>query len=143
MDTLTLRTSVRPELKRTLLIRGMILAVIGLALLMVGGIFLPPETLKQWGFPLFLVSILCIGGGLIPYKRVVKLESAPDSIVISDRGEIHYKGKTYRMDAVEKVEFYENRGYGIKMTLKTSETVFLPYFSKRSCEELQECLELR
>lgn len=162
MDAITIRTSVKHGLKRFLMIRGAILALIGVALLLYSGVFVPVDTLANWGLPIFLTSIFFICWGMIPYKRVVKLETSPNAITVTDKGELHYirHGKdiaTYRISDIEKVEYVEQKGvYGIGIEFRkempkkaisvigqmfrSKYDLFLPYFSERGYEELSATL---
>lgn len=132
-DQITIRTSIKSGLKRSLLIRGTVLAAIGMALLLYAGITISLPVLSQWGAAIWLISIFLIALGMIPYRRVVKIENNPNQIMITDDGLVHYHrhGRdvfTLPLDAIEEVRFLEDMGlYGIAVTLKESEREKIPY----------------
>lgn len=76
------RSSIHTPLLQKALMRGSFLAGIG-ALALLAGTFLPPENLKIWGPFLFLFSLGLIGWGLIPYRRLKRLETEPHEILIT------------------------------------------------------------
>ncbi len=83
-SVLTWRTSIKPALMRSLLLRGSLLAGAGALLLVTAGAFLPTAHLKIWGLPLLIVAFLFITIGLLPYRRLTKLEVQSN--------ELHYDG---------------------------------------------------
>lgn len=124
MDTITLRTSIRPQLKRLLLFRGTILGLLGMGALLYGGIFVPVEALTSWGGALVLVSFILIGWGLIPYRRITKMEESPNRLVITEDEMMHYHrhGKDilkFPLKALKDVRFIDDGSlYGIALDLK-------------------------
>jgi len=124
MDSITIRTTVTPQLKKSLLIRGSILALIGAGLLLYSGVFVTVQTLTKWGSAIFLISFLLIAWGLVPYRRLIKIEENPNQIVVTEDQMLHYhrQGKdilSFPLAAIEKVHFIEDVGlYGIALTLK-------------------------
>lgn len=85
--TLTLRSSLKPALKQSALYRGTLLAFPGICLLLFGGIFLKETSLALWGFPLMGAGLALITAGLLPYRRLTRLETVPhELLLISDMG---------------------------------------------------------
>ncbi len=124
MDSITIRTSIRPGLKRFLLIRGTLLALIGVALLIYSGVFISVETLTNWGAAIVLVSFLLMAWGLVPYKRITKMEENPNKLVITEDEHLHYHrhGKdilTFPLKAIKDVKFIGEKSlYGIALELE-------------------------
>lgn len=116
-------TTITPRIKRQLLFRGTPIASLGILLLSYGGVFLSPSQLNIWGIPLVLLSIMLIAIGLIPYRRLCRLESTPDCLVLDTTGmTLVQQGKRRYMiphDSIEKMEYIEKGGdYGIGIWLK-------------------------
>lgn len=123
-DTLTLRSAIKPQLMSSILMKGTVLASFGAGSLLYAGIFLPLETLKVWGIPLFIFSFTLITFGLLPYRRITYLEKNPHKIEIGNKSFLFAQhGKpsfTVPTISVKKIT-YIDRGndYGIGVTLKT------------------------
>ena len=128
--------------------------------------------MKTWGLFIFLISFFLIVIGLLPYKRLSVHTQNPDKIKIieCDVLEFYLKGNKILAIPVENIKellFLEkNQIYGIGIFLKSKISLtshlwtfqfqkaqnkfhtllktdlFLPYFSKRSFEELQEWLRI-
>lgn len=168
-DTITLRSTIHPDLKRSMLFKGSAIAIIGFLPLLYAGIMVPAEHLQFWGFPLFLLSFAMIAAGLIPYRKICKLEEQPNEIILSQDSLQYYENKKLlftiplsNIDSIQNIE--EGKRYGIGMQLKNSENkiilhqpieiakirkkmqktygvdLFFPYFSHRSYQELDSCL---
>ena len=163
MDTLTLRSSIRPSLMRYSLWRGAILAGIGVILLLTGGAFLPAAPMKIWGLPLFLVGIALITWGWLPYRRLRRLEMNPHRLII-EKDWLHFSANNQTLlsipwESVAQFKYMENgRNYGMGIELKKPLPqqiivhaggkggygmpvwkcygcdLFLPYFSERAME---------
>lgn len=140
---ITLYTSIKPRLLKRKVIIGTILAVFGTALLLYGTLFLSVEEMQRWGWLLFFSFIILISLGLIPYRRLSRLEKQPNKITLTDRNTFIYRTLEVPLNAIEKAEYYETSDkYGIKIWLKDrSEAIFLPYFTERSFAQLKENLE--
>ncbi len=143
MDKIVLRSAVsKVELKRALYI-GTFRAVIGgLTLLAVGGI-LPEPALENFGILAFIFGIGMITWGLIPYKRMKQLEEEPYSVTATPH-DLYIdlkKGEPIKIPhaAISALSFEEGKGITIELREPQKE-LFLPHFSKRSFEELEEIL---
>lgn len=167
---LTLRSSIKASLKKQTIIRGTILGGLGISLWLFGAIALPENTLNFWGWPILLIGGILIVIGLLPYRRLSRLENRPHEIVVTDLEELYCSmhGTPFFKIALENIEEMaylddENR-YGIGLWIKLPKNkyievlypslvletylkdcqkhyfcdVFLPFFSKRSFEELEE-----
>lgn len=144
--------------------RGSLLAGLGASLLFFSGIFAPEKILSRWGLIIFGISMLFIGMGLIPYRRLQRLELKPDEIRVFEDRTLHYFKKGQECFAlpladIQSVEWIDKGHiYGIGLRLKKvlpdlEETInrsqkkvgadlFLPFFSNRAYLELQELCQL-
>lgn len=103
--------------------RGTLIAGVGGGLFLGGGLYLTPETLSVWGLPLFVVAMGLMAFGLIPYRRLCRLEVNPYEAVPSDEGITFYAQKKKRFTipraSIERMAFCEKgRAYGIGVWLK-------------------------
>jgi hypothetical protein len=107
-----------------LLLRGSAIAGIGALILLIAGATVPPQDLSIWGWPIIIVSFGLIAIGLIPYRRLSRLEDKPSKLVLTDDNEIIYivndrKRVTIPYDSIEKMEYLKNSNiYGIGLWLK-------------------------
>lgn len=121
---------------------GSFLAIAGACLILFAGIFAVPK----WGLLFFLFGIGLIALGLIPYRLLQRLELKPNELEILENGLIYRKKGMLEWQlpfgSIQDVSFYEdNWRYGIKLTVENSWELFLPYFTKRSCDILKAALE--
>lgn len=140
-------SSIAPELKRRTLLKGTVFAALGALLLLWGGAGLDLPTLSKWGWLIFLVAIGLIALGLIPYRRLNRLENNPYELRVDNQAItlLHQGNKlfAYPIDAISRVGYYKRDDlYGIKIWLKEGlekkhygADIFLPYFSERSYKE--------
>jgi hypothetical protein len=142
-DFLKLRTSIKPELMRRVLFRGSFLGGFGVILMVASGAFLPVPVLSRWGMPIFLLSIGLIAVGMLPYRKLTRLEKNPDEIIISKDEQLVYlrKGKvvfTAPLSSINSCTYVDDEShYGIKITLKEGQEYFLPYFSERARSQIE------
>lgn len=117
-------TQVKPELKRSKLLRGSVIAGVGALILLIGGAAVPPSQLHVWGWLIALVSFGLIAIGMIPYRRLCRLEERPAKLVINDVNELIYihndlKKITIPYEIIEKMEYFEDGNiYGIGVWIK-------------------------
>ncbi len=132
MDSITLRTSIKGDLKRFLILRGSLLALIGIALLVYSGAFISLQTLANWGIAIWFISFILIALGLIPYRRITRLEENPNTLTITDDGNLHYLRHghdvlTFPLKSISKVSYVEEKGlYGIAVDLDPKEKPNIP-----------------
>jgi hypothetical protein len=164
--SLKLRSSIKPSLKQSILYKGTLLASIGTFAMVYSGIFIPASELERYGIFIVCLGIGFIALGLLPYRRISKLEKEPHEIYIVEEGSLNFlsKGKllfTIPLDAILKIEHRDQKkDYGIALWLKESSEIsdtnhitlkkisqdtrgcdlFLPYFTKRSYDLLLEFL---
>lgn len=165
-----IRSSIKRQLLRQVLIKGTILAICGVLILLFAGIFIPSNWLQWIGPFLIIISLLLITLGLYPYQQLKKLETKPHEITLIDEHHILFSWKQnlrliIPLNSIDKMEDIElDNQYGIALflknqglnTIKVSDPnfslkkfqklcqekygcdLFLPYFSKRSFDLLQE-----
>lgn len=139
MRTRSIITSV---LKRHTLFRGLALGILGLIPLFFGGIFLPVQELNRWGLPLFFLSFGLITWGLLPYRRLSRLETHPNELIISpgpggeevllylNQGKVEW---SIPLTSVKKVDFLQDGvEYGLCIHLPDGELLNVPYFNQQA-----------
>lgn len=152
MNHLVLYSSVHPSLLKKVLFKGFLLGLIGVLIILFSGTFLPPNILKIWGVWVFILGITLIAWGLIPYRKLSRLAAKPNQILVSKDHLEYYSGGILKMSlllqTIEKWDFIQQGTmYGIRIEIKSKsndlekEEIFLPYFSKRSFNELKEMIE--
>lgn len=122
-DTIKIRSSIKPEIMKRTIIKGSAIAGIGASILLLTGIFMPLETLSTWGLPLLLFSGLLMTLGLLPYRKLCRLEKKPDELILSLKNLLFVqKGKpamTIPLQSIEKTSYFEKgKVYGICVWLK-------------------------
>lgn len=124
-ETLKVRSSIKPILLQNAVMRGTILGILGLCLLLVGGILLPPSLLRYWGLPLLLLGGGLIAWGLIPYRRLRRLELRPNELVaVEDRLLTYFSnGKpvlSIPLVSIREISHLDSESdYGIKVMLES------------------------
>lgn len=169
-QSFVIRSSISSSLLKKVLFRGFCIALVGILLLLFAGIFIPASHLKDWGGGIFLISLALITWGLLPYRRLSKLQLKPNEIVITGGDDCNYyvKGRkiiSFSLQSVDVMDYVDHSlRYGIQVWLKSRDGVlvemddsreakkmrridsqgriglFFSYFSKRAYEELQEFL---
>lgn len=154
-EPLKLRSSVKSSLKRYTLIRGTLIAGLGALLIVVTGIYLPVQEMQIWGLPILIMGLGLIAFGLMPYRRLSRLENSPNEVILFDDSfQFFSKGRkiyTVPFSSIDKTSLIDNgTDYGIAIWLKKSPEqkvivhdkklayarkgcdIFLPYFTERS-----------
>jgi hypothetical protein len=168
---MTLRSSIHPKLMWRVLVKGSILAGVGVLLLLLTGMFLPLEEMKQWGPIIFILGLGCVTFGLLPYKRLKKLEVNPYILRLDENDLYFFINETsifmiplVSIDTIQYIEKKESYGIGIllksplpqklvvqdprfnlsafrKKSNKQGSDLFFEYFSQRSYETLSEAIK--
>lgn len=130
MQEITYYSLVKPDVLRKTLFVGTAKAVVGLLLMFFGGPFF------------FIPGILVIGWGLIPYRKLKKLEHNPYALILTEKGIVLQTKKRVFIpnEDIVKMEYIDGTPFGILITLK-ERTLFAPYFSKRTFDDLQSGLD--
>ena len=123
-DIIKLRSQITPALKRSKALVGTVLASIGMTTLLFGSLFLSVEKLSLWGLPIFVLGFGFISWGLVPYRKINKLEVHPHEIVIKDDKSIriYLRGKgafTLPINSIDKIGYKDSDiNYGIGIWLR-------------------------
>ena len=167
------RTSIKPAYKWRCVLRASFFGGIGVIILVAAGSFMPVAQLSIWGLPLLLIAGALITWSMLPYRRMTRLENAPDELWVNSTGDLVYAKQstpifTIPRSTIDKVFYIDKpKNYGICIGIKspTPEKVrvhnpgfnfqafrkssihtygcdiFLPWFSERTFQELQEYLQ--
>lgn len=118
------------------LMRGTFLSVIGIIIILFGGAFTPQDYLKIWGLPIFVIGIAFITWGMLPYRKLRRLEINPDCIQVDSEESLHFtiKGEpifSLSLADIEHIEYIQkNHVYGIGIILrKTPSMKMIVYHS--------------
>lgn len=121
-----LRTAIRPSLFGHALKKGTIIAFFGAILILYAGSKLSKVELGMWGLSIFFIGLGLITIGLLPYRRIKKLESKPDEIWLigHEALTICSQGKrifTLPIACIKKMNYLENgKTYGIAIELNSN-----------------------
>ncbi len=142
----TIKTAIKPALLKWKLFIGTLLAITGASVIVLSGSFLSVEALKKWGLFLLLFSLSLIALGLIPYRRLQKLEIKPNELELLDHGLAYRKnGKVEWIlpySSITDLDYVEDPWrYGIRLKVEERWALFLPYFTRRSFESLKRDLD--
>ena len=153
MDQLVLRSSVKLWLKQKVVFKGTLLASLGALLLLYVGAFMPPNILGVWGWMILLFGLWLISFGLLPYRKLCRLETQYHEIILTDHREMLVALKknptcSIPLSSIAHVAYLEYpQGYGIGVWLKkpTEDKVviydpkFLPEQSVKPVRQMAEC----
>lgn len=134
-------SSIQSRIKQKAILQGSIIALIGAALLLWAGIFVPLPWMEDWGWLIWLTSLSFFALGLIPYRRLCRKELFPDTIELRDDYLFYYQeGKEKKKISLHQIKsvkgLQKKQFYGIELKLKSSEKLVFPYFAKRAQEKL-------
>ena len=121
MQKITYYSLIKEDLVKKILFQGTLKALLGMVLMFMG---------------LFIPGILIIGWGLIPYRKIKKLQHHPDTIHLT-QNHLLLKNATLARTDITKMEFIEGDRFGILIFLK-DRSYFAPYFSRTVFEALTE-----
>lgn len=154
------RSSIKPRLMRHIILRGSIFAVMGSLIFLYAGIFMPVAILSAWGIPLLFIAGGLLAIGLLPYRRLSRLERKPDELAANESSLIfHHLGRpvmTIPVTSIKRMAYLDHGNkYGIGLWLKDplpekiiihdrrykpdasfNADLFFSYFTERSYQEL-------
>jgi hypothetical protein len=166
LDEIKVYSAITPARQRNVLFKGSLIASLGLFLLVIGGIYLPLSLLQYIGFPVLALAFALIYLGLMPYRRLMKLEKNPDQLIATNKGYLQYcRGNeriiTIPFSNIQQLIYVEkDNEYGAGIWLKDQKNVvlhnegdlllkkqksskeifgcdlFLPFFTRRSLTRL-------
>lgn len=123
-NVLILRSSISSSLLRNTLLRGFAVAFFGILILLCAGSYLPVEFLHRWGWSLFLISLGLITLGMLPYRRLSRLQIKPNELILSDSNHIVFSQRgrellTIPMQSIARMSYiFHPRLYGIALWLR-------------------------
>ena len=123
MDSLTFYGRVPPYLIKKTLFWGTLKGFFGLILLPFGGVF-------------FIVGLLLIAWGLIPYRQLKKLEQAPPTLTLTDQGLSYKVGEKvtfFPLNDLQTIDYKED-----KIIIQG---VALPLFSEKTFQQLKSAMD--
>ena len=152
MKKFLLKSSLRQALIIHALKRGSVIGGVGILLIFCAYLFLPKTLLSHVGIWIYLLGCGLIAFGLIPYRRLRRLELNPASLVVDEKGLTliaqSHKPEVILWEEIDSFSYLENKQtYGIGFMLKKKRDtrlklaevdLFLPYFSKRAFDELDQ-----
>jgi hypothetical protein len=124
-ETLTIRSSIKTELFKKILLRGSFFSALGFIPLLYGSLWMNASTLSTWGIPLFFLGIGFITLGMLPYKRLTTLQQHPNCIHLIDEKTLIYEhlGKqtlSIPLQTIESASYQEDpSNYGICIFLES------------------------
>lgn len=135
-----LQTYVKPELLKKHLKWVLMLIALGGILLAASALFFTKKELAFMGPIITLVWLILSIFSTRPYIKLKKLQFSPDELMVR-KTSIIYKGKMIAINRIRKISFIDKpEDYGLKFEMASGATLFLPYFTKESYEELKKLL---
>lgn len=161
------RSSISSELKRNALFKGTLFTGIGMFILFLSGAFLHAESLRIWGFPLFLVGGGLITYGMLPYRKLTRIEMnpyqlihQPGQLILSRTGKDILSIPLSGISEIKFIKEVDVYGIGFVWNKKNTDKIvlydfkyqpqslpevadlYLPYFSQRAVNEIKNDLNL-
>lgn len=124
IDAIKLYSSVKPPLLRKVLFKGTFLAAIGVITLAFTGAFMTKELLEFWGIPILVFSSLCLIYGMVPYRRLLRLETQPSELIVVDDKylqmiELGKQMYSVPLSMIQEMHYFESGDeYGIALQFK-------------------------
>jgi hypothetical protein len=123
-EVLIIRSSISSPLLRSTLFQGFAIAFLGVLILLLAGSFLPVAFLHTWGWSLFLISLGLITVGLLPYRRLSRLQLKPNELILVNSNQVVFslqgrKLLTLPLQSVSQISYISlSKLYGIAIWLK-------------------------
>lgn len=143
-----IRSTVKMTFKRHVLFQGTFLAALGAILFLYLGVVGIDNALYRWS--VMGAAFFLIAWGLIPYRHLCALENEPLILKLLPGEVLALSRKTVLWSLpiilIGDYEYVEEKSrYGILFTIISSEsgspsTLFAPFFSRLSYQQLQEAL---
>lgn len=166
---LIFKTYLNRTVKKKVLLRGSLIGGLGALFIVLSGIFIPKQSLSFWGIPLFIFGFGLITLGLLPYRRLSKMELQPYELRLYEN-QLQYVLKnvllTLPLVSIDRIEYQKvNHREGIVIYLKNQlpekivlhssrnpfsapyefhpngKYLFFPHFSQRTFLELKHQIE--
>lgn len=133
MDRIQLFSTITHSTKKKILKRGVFLAAIGALFWIFGHNFFH-----------FMIGALLMGVGMVPYRKITALEVKPSVItLVEDKGEktlFYASGRKKILLPVSDIHKISYEDESILVEAKKGKLIF-PYFSERSFQRLNSCLQ--
>lgn len=123
-ESFIIRTTISSQLMKRTLFMGFFIAFIGILGLLLGGVFLSLSTLQIWGWTLFLLSLGFITWGLLPYRRLSRLQLKPNEFSLVDLDHVAFYAKgnkimTIPLRSIGRLSYISHSTlYGVAFWLK-------------------------
>lgn len=143
-EFLILRSVISSELMKNVLFRGFAIAFAGMFLLLAAGVFIPFSILQYWGWIIFLLSLGLIAWGLIPYRRLSRLQLKPNELILSEGHLLSFNSKGNRVlslpfQSIDKLSYVDHaQCYGIAVWLKSSPHPLIVVYQFKEVEKLKK-----
>ncbi len=144
-NSLTLYSAIKADLLKKALFIGTLIALPGILLIVGLGAWMPERYLNNFGFFAFATGIGLITYGLLPYRRLSRLESFPYKLVLDETTLILFHRDKVKLKVlfseISHLDYFnEQREYGINIFFKDKKVkmAFLPYFSFFSYQEVKD-----
>ena len=121
---LILKTSISTPLLRHTLFLGMLLASLGILGLILASVYIDLADMRRWGWLVFLICLGLITIGMLPYRRLVRVQMNPNELHLVDSNHLQYYSKgrsllTLPFNSIAKVDYIDKKTlYGIAIWLK-------------------------
>jgi hypothetical protein len=123
-DRLKFRSSINKKLKRWILFKGTLIALLGILFLIWSAIYLTTSKLSTWGPIIIFTGLGLIIYGLLPYRKLTYLEMHPNEIIVDRDLSIHVKLKGKLVFSIphgrlKSLSYFERKNeYGIAIHLQ-------------------------
>lgn len=123
-DSIKLFSTIKPDVLRKSLFKGTFLASLGVIILIAVTTYLPLESMATWGTLFLLVGGGLMVYGLIPYRKLVRMESDPSELILIDNQYLQFitfkkQQYTIPLTMIDKTEYVEKGDdYGIAIWFK-------------------------
>lgn len=143
-ENLTIYSAISPTLIKTVLFKGSVIALLGIFILLLAGVFFPLSILQKWGWVPFLVSLGFVRWGLLPYRRLSHLQLEPYklNVVGLNNLTLYFKGKkilAVPLQAISHMKYVNHPTlYGIAIWLKRAPLPSVTIYQLAESKKLQQ-----
>ncbi len=108
------------------------------------GVFIPSSTLKIWGWIIFLCSLGLITWGLLPYRRLSRLQLNPNELTLANNNVLSFYSKgdkilSFPFECVAKINYIEHpQRYGMAVWLKSFPLAPITYYETNGMEKMKK-----
>jgi hypothetical protein len=133
-------THINPALLQKRLIYATLFGLLGFIPLFMAAIWAPTEKLQYIG-PLLILFWIGVNIPFVKkYTQLRKIDRSPQKLEFGEEG-LFFKGMHIPLPDISRFDYIEE-GYLYGLAIrKDGKTIFLPYFNKKCCLELQSRLQ--